>query len=42
METTWNVRLCAFNASFEEKLNIDDDYISLRKKIFFFGNKITK
>ena len=35
VEATWNVHWRVANASFEEKLNADDDFVSLRNKMFF-------
>ena len=42
MKAIWNFHWRAANASFEEKLNVGDDHVSLRNKIFLFGNKITR
>ena len=35
MEATLSICLRTSNASFEEKLNVDDDYVSLCNKILF-------
>ena len=40
IEATWNVHWRATNASFEKKLNVDDDYVSLQNKMFLFGRVI--
>lgn len=39
MEATLSICLRTSNASFEEKLNVDDDYVSLCNKILFQGIK---
>ena len=35
VEATWNAHWHATDASFEEKFNADDNYVSLRNKMFF-------
>lgn len=35
MKANWNVHWHATNASFEGKLNVDNDYVNLRNKMIF-------